>query len=130
MNLFSYKYFHVFRYTRFVKPPEPVSGNWTFLTNHARVLLSVALAPNLRVRDIADEVQITERAAQGILNDLEHAGYLDKVKVGRRNEYTIHTDVAFRHPHESGHDVGELLSIFIPEAAGSSSRRVRRPKLA
>ena len=94
-------------------PARRTSGHpWTFLTSHARVLVCVARDPGIRVREIASDVQLTERATQGILNDLVEAGYLERAKVGRRNEYTVHPEVALRHPHDSDHDVGELLGIF------------------
>ena len=60
---------------------------WTFLTNHARVLLCVARDPGMRLRDIAATVGITERSAFGIMTDLTEAGYVVKQKDGRRNRY-------------------------------------------
>lgn len=63
--------------------------NWTFLTNHGHVLLAIARNPTARLRDVADEVGVTERAAQAIVADLEAGGYLRRTRVGRRNEYTI-----------------------------------------
>jgi len=86
---------------------------WTFLTNHARVLIEVARDPQARLRDLSDRIGITERATQGILGDLEAAGFVDRRRVGRRNEYTVHPDLSFRHPREAGHDVGELLELFL-----------------
>jgi DNA-binding MarR family transcriptional regulator len=62
---------------------------WSFVTNHARVLASVAANPNARLRDIAATVGITERTAGQIVNDLEQAGYLSKSRDGRRNHYAI-----------------------------------------
>ena len=88
---------------------------WTFLTNHARVLIEVARDPQARLRDLSDRIGITERATQGILGDLEAAGFVDRRRVGRRNEYTVHPDLSFRHPREAGHDVGELLALFLPD---------------
>ena len=85
---------------------------WTLLTNHARLLILVARDPDSRVRDLAANAGITERAAQGILTDLEVAGFLDRRRVGRRTEYSIHPHASFRHPLESGHEVGELLALF------------------
>lgn len=93
------------------------AGRWTFLTNHAHVLLAVARAPDARVHDIADAVQITDRAALLILQDLEDGGYLHRTKVGRRNHYTLHPGLPFRHPAESGHTVDQLLGIFIDPPA-------------
>ena len=89
-----------------------MAGQWTFLSNHGRVLLTLAEDPDVRLRDIAHSVGITERAAQMIVADLESAGYVTKQRVGRRNHYLVHPRKRFRHPHEAGHQVGELLSIF------------------
>ncbi|HEU5027221.1 MAG TPA: winged helix-turn-helix domain-containing protein [Spirillospora sp.] len=90
---------------------------WTFLTNHARVLICVARDPELRVRDVADRIGITERAAQLIITDLEEAGYLVRTRVGRRNTYTINADRPFRHPAEAGHDVQDLIEVFLGEGS-------------
>lgn len=98
------------------------SGDWTFLTNHGHVLLAVARDPNLRLRDIADLVGITERTAVGIITDLEEAGYIRREKVGRRNHYVLDPDRPLRHPLEAHHQVGELLSAIDharPASAGS-----------
>lgn len=102
-------------------PPRPPAAGrrWTFLTNHARVLITVARNPSIRVRDISQMIGITERATQAILTDLEEAGFLDKERVGRRNQYSVHPSLSFRHPLEGGHEVGELIALF---ADGESSR--------
>lgn len=90
---------------------------WTLLTNHGRLLLLIARHPDARLRDLADEAGITERAAQGIVADLERAGYVTKDRVGRRNSYTVNRGQPFRHAAESGHSIGELLDLFgEPEA--------------
>lgn len=94
---------------------------WTFLTNHGHVLICLHRDPQIRIRDIAVEVGITERAVQAILVDLEQGGYVSKVKVGRRNEYRIDTDLAFRHPSEAMQSIGELLRIF--ETSPRAARR-------
>jgi DNA-binding MarR family transcriptional regulator len=85
---------------------------WTFLTNHGHMLVSLHRHPESRIRDLAAEIGITERAVQTILAELEADGYLTKVKVGRRNEYRVHAERTFRHPAESSRPVGELLRIF------------------
>jgi hypothetical protein len=85
---------------------------WTFLTNHARVLICIARAPDIRMRDIAEEIGITERAAQLIIADLEEAGYLTRSRVGRRNAYTIDPARPFRHPAEADHDIQALIAVF------------------
>ncbi|GAA0224742.1 helix-turn-helix domain-containing protein [Actinomadura nitritigenes] len=90
---------------------------WTFLTNHARVLICIARDPELRVRDVAQQIGITERAAQLIITDLEEAGYLVRTRVGRRNTYTINGDRPFRHPAEADHDVQDLIEVFLGEGS-------------
>lgn len=93
---------------------------WTFLTNHAHVLVCIARQPDIRLRDVATHVGITERAVQSIVRDLEEAGYLDRSRVGRRNQYRLHVDQPLRHPVEQGHQVIELLDLFgVREAAAS-----------
>jgi predicted ArsR family transcriptional regulator len=85
---------------------------WRFLSNHTQVLLILHRDQNARLRDIADQVGITERAAQRIVADLVESGYVESERVGRRNQYRINTDVAMRHPAQDGHDIGELLSLL------------------
>jgi DNA-binding MarR family transcriptional regulator len=94
------------------KSDETSSRSWTFLTNHAHVLLSLAADPDIRLRDIAARVGITERAAQIIVSDLDAAGYVVKERIGRRNRYTLMAGQHFRHPAEAGHSVDELVRIF------------------
>ncbi|WP_461026728.1 helix-turn-helix transcriptional regulator [Streptomyces sparsus] len=89
------------------------SDQWTFLTNHARVLITLARDPEARLRDVAEHIGITERAVQLIVADLEAAGYLTRTRVGRRNRYTIDPTVALRHPAEAEHPVGDLLATFL-----------------
>jgi predicted transcriptional regulator of viral defense system len=89
------------------------TGRWTFLTNHARVLLQIARDPHVRLRNVADTAGITERAAQTIVADLEAAGYLTRTRVGRRNHYTIDPSRGFRHPAEADHRIDGLLSLFM-----------------
>ncbi len=90
---------------------------WTFLTNHAHVLLTIARDPTARLRDVADAVGITERATQAIVADLEAAGYLQRERVGRRNEYTVNPTGRFRHPAEADHSIGDLLALFTNPSA-------------
>jgi DNA-binding MarR family transcriptional regulator len=90
---------------------------WTFLTNHARVLLELARDPHARLRDVAAAAHITERATQSIVADLEASGYLTRTRVGRRNRYTIEPTGEFRHPAEAGHAISGLLSVFSQSAA-------------
>ena len=93
-------------------------GTWTFLTNHAHVLVAVATDPDARLREIAARVGITERAAQLIVGDLEAGGYLSRQRIGRRNRYQIHHGGAFRHPAEAEHSVDLLLAIFLTHTNG------------
>lgn len=94
--------------------PDPPSGDgdWTFLTNHAHVLLCIARDPDIRQRDIAVSVGITERAAQKIVADLEAAGYVVRERVGRRNRYEVDADLPLRHAMDARHSVSELLGLF------------------
>jgi len=85
---------------------------WTFLTNHAHVLLCVTTDPSVRVRDVADRVGITERAAQRILADLASEGYLVRTRVGRRNHYQLLLDQPMRHPIERVHSVRTLVEAL------------------
>lgn len=86
--------------------------SWTFLTNHAHVLLCLSRDPSTRLRDVAVAVGITERAAQRIVGELEEAGYLVRRREGRRNVYELRNDRPLRHPLEQEHAVGELLSVL------------------
>jgi DNA-binding MarR family transcriptional regulator len=84
-------------------------AEWTFLTNHSHVLVCLADDPDLRIRDIAERVGITERATQRIVAELTASGYLEKQRDGRRNRYTVVLDKPLRHPVEGTHTIGELL---------------------
>lgn len=83
---------------------------WTFLSNHALALLCVVRTPGMRLRDIAADVGITERAAHRIMSDLVDGGYLTRHRVGRRNFYEVHPEVPLRHELVSDRTLGELLS--------------------
>lgn len=87
-------------------------AHWTFLTNHAHVLLCVADNPNIRLRDLAELVGVTERAAQRIVTELEEAGYLTRAREGRRNSYQLNTAMPLRHPLDSDRRISELLATF------------------
>jgi predicted transcriptional regulator len=89
---------------------------WTFLTNHAHVLLCLASSPSMRMRDIAKIVGITERAVQHIIGDLDRDGYIDRLKEGRRNIYQIHMEKELRHSLESHRTIAGLIA-FIHEAS-------------
>ncbi|WP_040801645.1 helix-turn-helix transcriptional regulator [Nocardia higoensis] len=86
--------------------------SWTFLTNHAHVLLCLSRDGELTMRELAQAVGITERAVQAIIADLIDDGYLTRVKAGRRNTYTVHDNGRLRHPLESAHTVGELITAL------------------
>ncbi|OII68379.1 MULTISPECIES: winged helix-turn-helix domain-containing protein [unclassified Streptomyces] len=104
--------------------PSSVRGDhWTFLTNHARVLITLARDQDCRLRDVAELIGITERAVQLIVADLEAAGYLTRTRVGRRNQYTIDPTVALRHPAEAGHPVGDLLATFLHREDSSAAEQ-------
>jgi hypothetical protein len=90
-------------------------SRWTFLTIHLHALACLARGPELRIRDIADLIGITERATVQILNQLEASGYVTKTRVGRRNHYTVHGEPPLRHPMHNGRQVGELLRVIEPE---------------
>jgi hypothetical protein len=94
---------------------------WTFLTNHAHVLFCLARDSEIRLRDVAEKVGITERAAQRILADLQAEGYVTTERIGRRNRYSVHPDVPLRHPIEEHQDVGVLLQLLEQKRA---SRRL------
>ena len=99
------------------------NGHWPFLTNHAHVLLSIANDPEVRLRDIAETVGVTERAAQRIVSSLVATGYLLRHRVGRRSHYEIKADLPLRHSIESHHTVAELVDLLsIVEAAEPASR--------
>jgi len=85
--------------------------SWTFLSNHAHLLLAIGQDPTARVRDLADRVGITERSAQQILNDLVDEGYLRRMRTGRRNTYALSSGTPFRHPLEDGQSVDGLLAL-------------------
>jgi DNA-binding MarR family transcriptional regulator len=87
-------------------------SRWTFLTNHLLVLACLARDPELRIRDIADLIGITERATVQILSQLEAAGYLTKTRVGRRNQYTVHGELPLREPMYNGRQVGDVLRVI------------------
>jgi DNA-binding IclR family transcriptional regulator len=82
---------------------------WTFLTNHAQVLLCLAETPDIRLREVAERVGITERATQRILAELVEAGYVTAERVGRRNRYTVDRRHAMRHSAQLGYEIGALL---------------------
>jgi DNA-binding IclR family transcriptional regulator len=86
---------------------------WTFLSNHAHVLLLIARDPEIKIREVAERVGITERAVQRIVADLETGHYLERQRAGRRNRYKIHPELPLRHPVEAHRDVGALIDLVM-----------------
>lgn len=95
-----------------------MTGTWTFLTNHAHVLACLRTDPRLRVRDLADQIGVTERAAHRILTDLTEAGYVVKEREGRRNRYRLDLDHPMRHPLERSTPVRDLLDAMSRDRDG------------
>ena len=93
--------------------------NWSFLTNHARVLLCIASDPGMRLRDIAANLGITERSAYAIVTDLTAAGYVVKQKDGRRNRYQIQAHLPLPEPASQEPAIGEVLALLV----GASARQ-------
>ena len=89
-------------------------SEWTFLTNHAQVLLCITEDPNSRLRDLADRVEFSERAVKRIVSDLEHTGYISRKRFGRRNRYEVHLEQPIRSPVSRGLEIGALLAILVP----------------
>ena len=96
------------------------SARWTFLTNYAHVLLCIASDKEIRLRDVAERVGITERAAQRIVADLIKGGYLESTRQGRRNEYRINTSLPLRHPIEEQNQVAALVALIHPRRRTST----------
>jgi len=94
-------------------------GNWSFFTNHGRALLAVADNPEIRLRDIAAELGITERHAYAIVNDLTDAGYVLKEREGRRNRYQVQSHLALPELPDRERAIGDVLDLL-------TSRRVKR----
>ena len=89
-------------------------ATWTFLSNHAHVLLCLSAGPDQTLPEIAARVGITTRAVQLILADLIAEGYVERTKAGRRNHYRINPDGRLRHPLEAHHSVGDLIAALGP----------------
>lgn len=106
---------------------------WTFLSNHSHVLYCISSFPEIRIREIADMVRITERAVQRIVVDLERGGYLKRQRVGRRNHYRVKPGLHLRHPLERHVEVGRLLTVLQPartsprKPTGSARRQRAMP---
>jgi len=88
-------------------------AEWSFLTNHARVLVCIAHDPGVRLRDIATKLGITERSAYGIVTDLTEGGYVVKEKNGRRNRYQIQSHLPLRETISKERTIGEVLDLLV-----------------
>jgi DNA-binding MarR family transcriptional regulator len=94
---------------------------WTFLTNHTHVLFCIVRDPDVRMRDVATAVGVTERAVQRIVLELEEAGYLVRTREGRRNRYEVRLKQPLRHQIEQHCDVADLLAVLTRVPAGASA---------
>jgi len=97
--------------------------SWSFLTNHARALLCIAQDPGTRLRDVADALSITERAAYGIVRDLVESGYVSKERNGRRNRYEVRVDLPLPDSTPAGRSIGELVDMLVTPARQRRARR-------
>jgi predicted transcriptional regulator len=92
--------------------PPGETPTWSFLTNHAKVLLCIAQDPAIRLREIGEMIGITERAAHRIVGDLVAAGYIERERHGRRNRYAIEADLPVPDPLAHSQKIGELLALL------------------
>ncbi|HEX6345930.1 MarR family winged helix-turn-helix transcriptional regulator [Umezawaea sp.] len=102
------------------------SGSWTFLSNHGHVLLCLAADPHQTLSTIAEQVGITSRGVQLILADLIRDGYVERTKVGRRNQYRVNTEGRLRHPLEAHHSIRDLITALGPPRRTSRAVRPSR----
>jgi hypothetical protein len=97
-----------------------VDPRWTFLTNHARVLLCIAEDPGVRLREIGERVGITERAAHRIVRELDDAGYISRERHGRRNRYAINPNLHLPDPLARRQRVGDLIAVLTEPGSWST----------
>ena len=97
------------------KSSEDSGNRWTFLTNHAHVLIVLHREPSIVLREVALKVGITESAVQRIIQDLEEEGFIQREKIGRQNHYEVLTDQPLRHPIEKHKTIGDLLHLVSEE---------------
>ena len=95
---------------------------WSFFTNHARVLICIAQDPDLRLRDLAMAVDITERRTHGIVTDLAEAGYVVKEKDGRRNRYRVQAQLPLPESISGERTIGEVLGLLVDADAHTRPR--------
>jgi predicted transcriptional regulator of viral defense system len=98
-----------------------IDNEWTFFSNYAHVLVCLAQNPHALLREVADRVGVTERTAMRLINQLDEAGILDRVKQGRRNVYKIRTSKHLRHPLEAHCTIEELLTMILQSDGKSTT---------
>ena len=103
--------------------PRNEASRWSFLTNHAQVLLCIAHDPGIRLREIGEAVGITERAAHRIVVELAGAGYISRRRNGRRNHYTIQSHLPLPDPLASEQKIGDLLAILTGQPPADANGR-------
>jgi DNA-binding IclR family transcriptional regulator len=94
---------------------EEIPG-WTFLSNHAHVLICISQQPDIRLSEVADLVGIRERSVHRIVHELSESGYISVSKVGRNNVYEVHLDLPLRHPLEATHSIRAIISPLLKKA--------------
>jgi len=111
------------------RPDTNAMARWTFFTNHLRVLTTLAGRPDLRLREVAQDVGITERAAHRIIGELVEEGYLTRTRVGSRNRYEIHADAALRDPHDAEHQADRIIRLLTGGADPDQAERPAAPDM-
>ena len=104
-----------------LKKPEPAgtSQNWTFLSNHAHVLVCIAKNPDVRLSEVAELVGVRERTVHRIVHELIDAGYISINKVGRNNVYSVDLEKPLRHPLEAEHNIQAIVAPLLKKAKRS-----------
>jgi DNA-binding MarR family transcriptional regulator len=87
-------------------------SGWTFVTSHAVLLLEVKRAPHSTVRELAGRAGLTERQTHRVLSDLVESGYLERTRIGRRNQYKVNEKAPMRHPAVRTQEIGDLLNAL------------------
>lgn len=98
---------------------ESTKHSWTFLTNHAHVLICITQQPDVRLSEVAQLVGIQERTVHRIVHELCDVGYLTVTREGRKNTYTINLDKPLRHPLEAHHNIHEIVAPLIADCVAS-----------
>jgi hypothetical protein len=102
--------------------PRDETPTWSFLTNHAQVLLCIAQDPGIRLREIGEAIGITERAAHRIVVELADAGHISRTRNGRRNHYTIQSHLPLPDPLAREQKIGDLLAVLAGEPPARSKK--------